>query len=87
MSGAMAGHFARKPQGASMINTESAYIEAGYKCARARLQNDEARAAHWRQWFARARDIEKPENRAEARRLFDQGYAEAQPARRPHYFR
>ena len=44
-----------------MKHTEHAYIEAGYKCARARLQSDE---------------------RLEGRRLFDQGYSEAQPTRK-----
>jgi hypothetical protein len=66
-----------------MFNTESAYIESGYKCARARLESDEARARHWREYFSKMRSSEKTEaDQAEARRLFDQGYTEAQPARR-----
>lgn len=65
-----------------MINTEHSYIEAGYRCARARLERDEARADHWKRWFTQAQYLESPEDRAEARRLFDRGYSEAQPARR-----
>lgn len=64
-----------------MLNTEHAYIEAGYKCARARIQRDESRAQHWREWFARAYALEKPEHKHIARALFDRGYAEAQPMR------
>lgn len=64
-----------------MINTEHSYFEAGYKCARARLEHDEARASHWKRWFSGARALEREEDRDEARRLFDKGYAEAQPSR------
>jgi hypothetical protein len=64
-----------------MIHTEHSYIEAGYKCARARLERDEARAAHWKRWFSGAHALEREEDRDEARRLFARGYAEAQPAR------
>jgi hypothetical protein len=66
-----------------MFNTEHAYIESGYKCARARLESDEARARHWKEYFSKMRGSERTEaDRAEASRLFDQGYTEAQPARR-----
>lgn len=66
-----------------MLNPQASYIEAGYKCARARIQGDEARAQHWREFFSRMRSHEKTQgDKAEARYLFDQGYAEAQPARR-----
>ena len=65
-----------------MLNTEHAYHEAGYKCARARLERDEARAAHWRNWFSRAYALEDDENKPIARALFDRGYSEAQPLRR-----
>ena len=67
-----------------MLNTESSYIEAGYKCARARLERDESRATHWKRWFTGARALERDEDRDEARRLFDQGYSEAQPTRRTY---
>jgi hypothetical protein len=67
--------------GGVMLNTEHAYYEAGYKCARARLQGDAARADHWKRWFSAARASENESDRDEARRLFDRGYAEAQPAR------
>jgi hypothetical protein len=65
-----------------MLHTEHAYHEAGYKCARARLQSDEACAQHWKRWFTGAQALERDADRQEARRLFDQGYSEAQPARR-----
>jgi hypothetical protein len=65
-----------------MLNTEHSYIEAGYRCARARLERDEARADHWKRWFIQAQYLEHEGDRAEARRLFDRGYADAQPARR-----
>lgn len=70
-----------------MLNTEHAYFEAGYKCARARLNRDEGTAKHWREWFTRAAGLEKPEDRAYAQTLFTSGYTEAQPARRPEHFR
>ena len=61
-----------------MLNTEHAYIEAGYKCAQARRQRDESRAQHWRNWFNRAYALEKPDDKPAVRALFDRGYAEAQ---------
>jgi hypothetical protein len=67
-----------------MINTEHSYVEAGYRCARARLERDEARATHWKRWFTGARALEREEDRDEARRLFDRGYSEAQPTRRTY---
>jgi hypothetical protein len=65
-----------------MNHTEHAYIEAGYKCARARLQSDEHTARHWKSWVNGAIALENEPDRTEARRLFDQGYSEAQPTRR-----
>jgi hypothetical protein len=65
-----------------MKHTEHAYIEAGYKCARARLQSDEHTARHWKSWVNGAIALENEPDRTEARRLFDQGYSEAQPNRR-----
>ena len=65
-----------------MLNTEHSYIEAGYKCARARLQRDESLAQHWRQWFARAYALESESDRPQCRALFDRGYSDAQPIRR-----
>ena len=62
-----------------MNHTEHAYFEAGYKCARARLQSDELTARHWKSWFSAALATEPDESYA--RRLFDQGYREAQPRR------
>ena len=69
-------------KGIEMNHTEHAYIEAGYKCARARLQSDEHTARHWKSWFSGALALEPETDRPEARRLFDQGYTEAQPTRR-----
>ena len=64
-----------------MLNTEHAYIEAGYKCAQTRRQRDEARAQHWKNWFSRAYALESPEDKPLVRTLFDRGYSEAQPTR------
>lgn len=61
-----------------MLNTEHAYIEAGYKCAQARRQRDESRARHWKNWFSRAYALESPEDKPMVRALFDRGYSEAQ---------
>lgn len=62
-----------------MNHSEHAYFEAGYKCARARLKSDDLTAKHWQNWFSAALETE-PEN-SYARRLFDQGYREAQARR------
>lgn len=71
-----------------MLNTEHAYIDAGYKCARATINRDAGLAQHWRQWLARAIDLERDNaDKLEAARLFRVGYAEAQPMRKPEYFR
>ena len=60
-----------------MINTEHSYHEAGFKCGKARRQHDESLAQHWKGWFREATAAERnDEDKAEARRLFDQGYAE-----------
>jgi hypothetical protein len=67
-----------KSEGIVMLNTEHSYFEAGYRCARARIQKDEARAQFHKNWFNRAHILEKPEDRAYVQHLFNQGYTEAQ---------
>jgi hypothetical protein len=62
-----------------MNHTEHAYFEAGYKCARARLRSDDKTAQHWQGWFSAALVTEPDESYP--RRLFDQGFREAQPRR------
>ena len=64
-----------------MLNTEQAYFEAGYKCARARIQRDESRADHWKRWFSSAYALESHQDKPLVRKLFDDGYREAQPMR------
>lgn len=64
-----------------MINCEHSYFEAGYKCAQARLQRDESRAQHWKRWFSGAYALESDTDKPYVRKLFDQGYSEAQPQR------
>lgn len=64
-----------------MLNTEHSYFEAGYQCARARLQRDESRAQHWKSWFSSAYALESDSDKPYARSLFDKGYSEAQPHR------
>ncbi len=68
-----------------MLNTPEAYFEAGSQTATARLQKDEARARFHRDWFSRARGLEKAEDRTTAQRHFDEGYAAVQPVRRTLY--
>lgn len=61
-----------------MLNTEHSYYEAGYKVARARNRRDEGLAQFMKRWFIQAQALERDdEDRAEARRLFEKGYAEA----------
>lgn len=69
-----------------MLNHPDAYREAGRRTAIARRQHDEARAQSHKDWFARALVLEAEPDRTTARRLFDEGYAEAQPHRQPSYF-
>ena len=69
-----------------MMNHPDTYREAGKATATARRQHDEARAQFHRQWFTRALVLEAEPDRTTARRLFDEGYAEAQPHRQPSYF-
>ncbi len=64
-----------------MTNTEYTYHQAGYKAGRAMRQGDAALYRHLREWFTRALSLETDDDRAEARRLWAAGYAEAQPAR------
>lgn len=64
-----------------MLNTEHAYFEAGYKCAQARLKRDESLAQHWKRWFSSAYSLESETDKLYVRKLFDQGYREAQPHR------
>jgi hypothetical protein len=71
-----------------MLNTEHAYIEAGYKCGKAARHQDAALARHWRQWLARAIDLENEHaDKLHAAHLFRQGYSEANPPRTVEYFR
>lgn len=65
-----------------MLNSPEAYFEAGSQTATARLQKDEARARFHRDWFSRARALEKVDDRKIAQRHFDDGYAAVQPVRR-----
>ena len=57
-----------------MLNRPEAYKEAGAKCALARRQRDEARAAHFKSWFSRAKALEQGEDKVLAQKLFDEGY-------------
>lgn len=63
-----------------MNNTEHAYHEAGYKAGRAMRQGDAALYRFQKDWFTRALSLETDHDKAEARRLWAAGYAEAQPA-------
>lgn len=70
-----------------MLNTEHSYFEAGYKAAKAVLRRDAALSDFHRRWFRQALALEKPEDKEQAKKLWDLGYLEAQPTRKPEYFR
>lgn len=70
-----------------MINTEHAYFESGFKAGQAVRRGDAALSDFHRRWFRDARALEKPEDRAYVDKLWGQGYLEAQPTRKPEYFR
>ena len=70
-----------------MLNTESTYVEAGYKAGQAMKQRDPARYEHWKRWFRSARACESESDREYVDKLWTQGYSEANPARKPEYFR
>jgi hypothetical protein len=69
-----------------MLNHPDTYRDAGHKTGTATRQGDAARASFHKQWFTRAQALETDTDRAEARRLFDDGYRDAQPARPVSYF-
>lgn len=70
-----------------MLNSPDAYRDAGYKTATARLQHDESCASFHKNWFTRAAGLEKDDDRSTARKLFDAGYADAQPHRTAQYLK
>jgi hypothetical protein len=61
-----------------MKQTEHTYIQAGYKVARAIMQNNAARARAAIQNFDFLLALEAEADRAEARRLYIRGYNEGQ---------
>ena len=61
-----------------MKQTEHTYTEAGYKVARAIMQNNAARARAAMQNFNLLLALESETDRPEARRLYALGYNEAQ---------
>ncbi len=69
---------ARYFQRGIMKQTEHTYIQAGYKVARAIMQNNAARARAAMQNFNFLLALESEADRAEARRLYALGYNEAQ---------
>jgi hypothetical protein len=65
-----------------MLNSAEIYRECGRRAGKARLEHDEARARHEKDWFRRAQRLEREADRPEAQRAFDDGYASVQPIRR-----
>ena len=63
-----------------MLNSLEAYAESGRKTAEARNKRDEAGAAFEKDWFNRARRLEKEEDRAAIDLIFNEAY---KSARRP----
>ena len=57
-----------------MFNNIDAYTEAGEKCALARYQKDESRAAGWRESFGAMLAYEKGDDRKAAQFAFDSAY-------------
>jgi len=70
-----------------MLNTQEIYFDAGYKAGLCRVRRDEAGYQFHNNWFRRAKALEKDENKQTAQASYDAGYAEAQPVRKPEYFR
>ena len=60
-----------------MLNKPEAYLECGRKVATYYNKHDAAGADFEKRWLSRALSMEKPEDRIEAGRLYDQGWAEA----------
>lgn len=60
-----------------MLNTESSYIDAGYKAARATWQGDSLKADAYMAWFKRALAEEAPADKELAHKLWGQGFREA----------
>lgn len=57
-----------------MINTEHAYIEAGYQAGKAVRMGRQHIAETWMQWFKAALKDEKPEDRELCQRLWGRGF-------------
>jgi hypothetical protein len=63
-----------------MLNSLEAYAESGRKTAEARNKRDEAGAMFEKDWFTRARRLEKEEDRAAIDLIYNEAY---RAARRP----
>lgn len=72
-----------------MLNTLDAYRNAGEQAGRASKQHDQGRVSHWKDWAARAWNMETPEYRALAQAEYEAGYRDGSGynCRKPEYFR
>lgn len=69
-----------------MLNTPEAYRDAGLKAGTAAKRHDWACRNFHKDWFRRALALESESDRDEARRLFDEGYRDGNPAPVPCLF-
>jgi hypothetical protein len=59
-----------------MVNSIEIYTEVGAKAGRARKHHDEATARSHTDWFRRAKNLERPEDREAIQKAFDTAYRE-----------
>lgn len=57
-----------------MLNDLGIYADCGSRCAKARNERDEARAAFERQHFGRMLALENAQDKVKAREAFDDAY-------------
>ena len=70
-----------------MLNSIEAYKELGCKAAEAMNQHDQARYLHFKNHFMRCKGGEKEQDRIDASKAFDEGFAEARYIPKREYFR
>jgi hypothetical protein len=60
----------------AMLNEETVYWQAGFSAGQASKNHDAGTARHQREWFSRARMLEKDADRAVADEAYKRGYSE-----------
>lgn len=60
-----------------MLNSLTTYEDAGRRSAKARRQKDEAQCRFIKDWYRRAKAMERREDQASVTEAFERGYREA----------